>query len=70
MWVNNYLAYLAGPAFGGCKSSGIGRGSHAMMRDCYRQTKNLLVGYNENTHGFVNADLRNPSAVSPLGPSS
>ena len=52
MWVNNYHAYPAGAAFGGYKSSGIGRENHSMMLDHYQQTKNLLVSYNENKLGF------------------
>ena len=52
VWVNNYHAYPAGAAFGGYKSSGIGRENHAMMLDHYQQTKNLLVSYNENKLGF------------------
>jgi aldehyde dehydrogenase len=52
VWVNNYHAYPAGAAFGGYKSSGIGRENHSMMLDHYQQTKNLLVSYNENKLGF------------------
>ncbi|NJC23269.1 aldehyde dehydrogenase [Arthrobacter pigmenti] len=52
VWVNNYHAYPAGAAFGGYKSSGIGRENHTMMLDHYQQTKNLLVSYNENKLGF------------------
>lgn len=52
VWVNNYHAYPAGAAFGGYKSSGIGRENHAMMLDHYQQTKNLLVSYDENKLGF------------------
>ncbi|NKX53388.1 acetaldehyde dehydrogenase ExaC [Arthrobacter mobilis] len=52
VWVNNYHAYPAGAAFGGYKSSGIGRENHAMMLEHYQQTKNLLVSYNENRLGF------------------
>jgi aldehyde dehydrogenase len=33
VWVNNYHAYPAGAAFGGYKSSGIGRENHSMMLD-------------------------------------
>ena len=49
VWVNNYHAYPAGAAFGGYKSSGIGRENHSMMLDHYQQTKNLLVSYNETS---------------------
>ena len=52
VWVNNYHAYPAHSAFGGYKSSGIGRENHAMMLDHYQQTKNLLVSYAENKQGF------------------
>ena len=46
------MCYPAGAAFGGYKSSGIGRENHSMMLDHYQQTKNLLVSYNENKLGF------------------
>jgi len=52
VWTNCYHAYPAHAAFGGYKSSGIGRENHAMMLDHYQQTKNLLVSYNENAQGF------------------
>jgi aldehyde dehydrogenase len=52
VWVNNYPAYPALAAFGGYKSSGIGRENHLMMLDHYQQTKNLLVSYTENKQGF------------------
>jgi aldehyde dehydrogenase len=52
VWVNNYHAYPAHAAFGGYKSSGIGRENHLMMLDHYQQTKNLLVSYSENKLGF------------------
>ncbi|HXD28163.1 MAG TPA: aldehyde dehydrogenase family protein [Arthrobacter sp.] len=52
VWVNNYHAYPAHAAFGGYKSSGIGRENHLMMLDHYQQTKNLLVSYNPNKQGF------------------
>ncbi|WP_291278520.1 aldehyde dehydrogenase [Galactobacter sp.] len=52
VWVNNYHAYPAHAAFGGYKSSGIGRENHLMMLDHYQQTKNLLVSYTENKQGF------------------
>ncbi|NYE96599.1 aldehyde dehydrogenase [Psychromicrobium silvestre] len=52
VWVNNYHAYPAGAAFGGYKSSGIGRENHAMMLDHYQQTKNLLVSHSETKLGF------------------
>ena len=52
VWTNCYHAYPAHAAFGGYKSSGIGRENHAMMLDHYQQTKNLLVSYSENAQGF------------------
>ncbi|OMH27729.1 aldehyde dehydrogenase [Tersicoccus phoenicis] len=52
VWVNNYHAYPAHAAFGGYKSSGIGRENHRMMLDHYQQTKNLLVSYAESKLGF------------------
>lgn len=52
VWVNNYHNYPAHAAFGGYKSSGIGRENHLMMLDHYQQTKNLLVSYSENKLGF------------------
>jgi aldehyde dehydrogenase len=52
VWVNNYHSYPAHAAFGGYKSSGIGRENHLMMLDHYQQTKNLLVSYSENAQGF------------------
>jgi aldehyde dehydrogenase len=52
VWVNNYHAYPAHAAFGGYKSSGIGRENHKMMLDHYQQTKNLLVSYSDNALGF------------------
>ncbi|MGP5072189.1 acetaldehyde dehydrogenase ExaC [Arthrobacter rhombi] len=52
VWVNNYHAYPAHAAFGGYKSSGIGRENHLMMLDHYQQTKNLLVSYAQEKQGF------------------
>lgn len=52
VWLNNYHAYPAHAAFGGYKSSGIGRETHLMMLEHYQQTKNLLVSYSENKLGF------------------
>ncbi len=52
VWVNNYHSYPAHAAFGGYKSSGIGRENHKMMLDHYQQTKNMLVSYSENAQGF------------------
>jgi len=52
VWTNCYHQYPAHAAFGGYKSSGIGRENHKMMLDHYQQTKNLLVSYDENKLGF------------------
>ena len=52
VWTNCYHAYPAHAAFGGYKSSGIGRENHLMMLKHYQQTKNLLVSYSENALGF------------------
>lgn len=52
VWINNYHAYPAGAAFGGYKSSGIGRENSRLALDHYQQTKNLLVSYDENKLGF------------------
>ena len=52
VWVNQYHNYPAHSAFGGYKSSGIGRENHLMMLDHYQQTKNLLVSYKETADGF------------------
>jgi aldehyde dehydrogenase len=52
VWVNCYHLYPAHAAFGGYKQSGIGRETHKMMLEHYRQTKNLLVSYEKNPMGF------------------
>ena len=52
VWTNCYHAYPAHAAFGGYKSSGIGRENHKMMLDHYQQTKNLLVSYAPDKLGF------------------
>ncbi|EDQ88058.1 uncharacterized protein MONBRDRAFT_26571 [Monosiga brevicollis MX1] len=52
VWVNNYHAYPAHAAFGGYKRSGIGRETHKVALDHYRQTKNLLVSYSKSALGF------------------
>ena len=58
VWTNCYHAYPAHAAFGGYKSSGIGRENHKMMLDHYQQTKNLLVSYSESKLGFFYAKLK------------
>jgi aldehyde dehydrogenase len=52
VWVNCYHAYPAHAAFGGYKQSGIGRENHKMMLNHYRQTKNLLVSYDDKPAGL------------------
>src|ERR1700744_1687288 len=52
VWTNCYHAYPAHAAFGGYKSSGIGRENHKMMLDHYQQTKNMLVSYSNKALGF------------------
>ncbi|GGA57048.1 aldehyde dehydrogenase [Pseudoclavibacter endophyticus] len=52
VWVNHFHNYPAHSAFGGYKSSGIGRENHLMMLDHYQQTKNVLVSYSEQKLGF------------------
>jgi len=52
VWTNCYHQYPAHAAFGGYKSSGIGRENHRMMLDHYQQTKNLLVSYSADKLGF------------------
>lgn len=52
VWVNCYHAYPAHAPFGGYKKSGIGRETHKMMLNHYRQTKNMLISYDKNPVGF------------------
>jgi aldehyde dehydrogenase len=52
VWTNSYHTYPAHAAFGGYKSSGIGRENHLMMLEAYQQTKNLLVSYSPDAQGF------------------
>ena len=52
VWTNCYHLYPAHAAFGGYKSSGIGRENHRMMLDHYQQTKNMLVSYSPKAMGF------------------
>ena len=52
VWVNCYHLYPAHAPFGGYKKSGIGRETHKMMLDHYRQTKNMLISHNKNALGF------------------
>jgi aldehyde dehydrogenase len=52
VWTNCYHQYPAHAAFGGYKSSGVGRENHRMMLDHYSQTKCLLVSYDPEPLGF------------------
>jgi len=52
VWCNCYHAYPAHASFGGYKKSGIGRETHKMMLNHYRNTKNILVSYDKNPLGF------------------
>lgn len=52
VWVNCYHLYPAHAPFGGFKKSGIGRETHKMMLNHYRQTKNMLISYDKNAMGF------------------
>jgi aldehyde dehydrogenase len=52
VWTNCYHLYPAHAAFGGYKSSGVGRENHKMMLDHYTQTKCLLVSYDPKPLGF------------------
>lgn len=52
VWVNCYHAYPAHAPFGGYKKSGIGRETHKMMLNHYRQSKNMLISYDKNKLGF------------------
>ena len=52
VWVNCYHDYPAHAAFGGYKQSGVGRETHKMMLEHYRQTKNVHVSYDPNALGF------------------
>lgn len=52
VWVNCYHAYPAHAPFGGYKQSGVGRETHKMMLNHYRQTKNMLISYSKQKLGF------------------
>lgn len=63
VWTNCYHQYPAGAAFGGYKHSGIGRETHKMMLEHYRQTKNLLVSYGTTPLGLFLKDVAMKAAV-------
>ncbi|MCZ2257776.1 acetaldehyde dehydrogenase ExaC [Sporosarcina sp. G11-34] len=52
VWTNSYHSYPAHAAFGGYKSSGIGREGHQMMLSHYQQTKNILLSTQTSPVGF------------------
>jgi len=52
IWCNCYHAYPAHASFGGYKKSGIGRETHKMMLEHYRNTKNILVSYDKSPMGL------------------
>ncbi len=52
VWVNCYHNYPAHAPFGGYKKSGIGRETHKMMLNHYRQNKNMLISYDKKPLGF------------------
>lgn len=52
VWVNCYHLYPAHASFGGYKKSGIGRETHKMMLDYYRNTKNILMSLDKNSMGM------------------
>jgi len=52
VWTNCYHLYPAHAAFGGYKSSGVGRENHLMMLEHYSQTKCLLVSYDPKPAGL------------------
>jgi len=52
VWVNCYHLYPAHASFGGYKKSGIGRETHKMMLNSYRNIKNILILHNKKPLGF------------------
>src|SRR5690606_31389185 len=52
VWVNCYHLYPAHASFGGYKKSGIGRETHKMMLEHYRNTKNILMSLDKNSMDF------------------
>jgi aldehyde dehydrogenase len=52
VWCNCYHEYPAHSSFGGYKKSGIGRETHKMMLNHYRNTENVIISYNKNKLGF------------------
>jgi aldehyde dehydrogenase len=58
VWTNCYHLYPAHAAFGGYKTSGVGRENHKMMLDHYTQTKCLLVSYDPEPSGSSDMGAR------------
>ena len=52
VWTNCYHLYPAHAAFGGYKSSGVGRENHKMMLEHYSQVKCLLISYDSKPLGL------------------
>jgi aldehyde dehydrogenase len=52
VWTNCYHLYPAHAAFGGYKSSGVGRENHKMMLEHYSQVKCLLISYDPKPLGL------------------
>jgi len=52
IWCNCYHDYPAHASFGGYKKSGIGRETHKMMLNHYRNTKNIIMSHSKNKLGF------------------
>jgi aldehyde dehydrogenase len=52
IWCNCYHDYPAHASFGGYKKSGIGRETHKMMLNHYRNTKNIIMSNSKNKLGF------------------
>ena len=52
VWVNCYHLYPPHASFGGYKKSGIGRETHKMMLEHYRNTKNILISLDKNAMDF------------------
>ncbi len=52
VWCNCYHLYPSHASFGGYKQSGIGRETHKMMLNHYRNTKNVLMSFDKSALGF------------------
>ena len=67
VWTNCYHLYPAHAAFGGYKTSGVGRENHKMMLDHYSQTKNLLVSYDPKRSGSSRPAMTERVGVTAAG---